>query len=128
MSFVSFLKHVGHDFKVGLEYILPYAATAGEAGVAIFAPGLSPMFNSTVTTVIMAEQKAAALGKQDGTGAQKMADVLQLMEAVITQGLADAGMSNKQQDVVNYINSVVTILNTIPAPVRNPVPPIVPSV
>jgi hypothetical protein len=50
-------------------------------------------------------------------GAKKLADVLQLMEPVIAQGLADAGLSNKQQDVINYINSVVTILNTMPAPV-----------
>ena len=68
MSFTSFLKAIGHDFKVGLEHILPIAESAGEAAVQIFLPALSPLFNSTVTAVILAEQKAAALGKQDGSG------------------------------------------------------------
>ena len=115
MSFISVLKKIGQEFKKGLEAILPYAATMGETAISVFAPALGPMFNSTVSAVVLAEQKFAALGKQSGTGAQKLADVLQLMEPVIAQGLADAGKPNDTAAVTSYINSVVTVLNATPA-------------
>jgi len=120
--FVSFLEAVGHDFKVGLERILPYAESAGEVAIQLFAPALGPLFNSTVTAVALAEQKAAALGKQTGTGVQKLADVIQIMGPVIAAGLADAGKANDQAAVAAYINSVVLILNSIPAPAGSAVP------
>jgi hypothetical protein len=114
-KFLSILETIGRDFKKGLDAILPYAETAGEVAVNIFAPALGPLFNSTVTAVSLAEQKAAALGKQTGTGAQKLADVLQIMEPVIAQGLADAGKASDTAAVTNYINAIVTILNAAPS-------------
>ena len=48
------------------------------------------------------------------------------MEPVIAAGLHDAGKDNSIEGVKNYINSVVTILNTIPAnavPKPAPQPP-----
>jgi len=115
-KFVSFLETVGRDFQKGLKFILPYAEGAGEAAVAIFAPSLGPMFNSTVNAVVLAEQKYAALGKQSGTGASKLSDVLQLLGPVIAKGLEDAGKAFDAAAVTGYINSVVTILNSAPAP------------
>ena len=115
MGFKSFLAHVGHDLKIGLDFIIPIAEGSGQAAVNIFAPGLGPMFRATVGAVVLAEQKAAAL-KQEKNGPQKLADVLQLMEPVISQGLADAGKANDRAGVIAYINSVVQILNTAPAP------------
>ena len=115
-KFVSFLEALGRDFKKGLDAILPYAATAGETAVGIFAPTLGPLFNSTVSAVVLAEQKFAALGKQTGTGAQKLADVLQITEPVISQGLIAAGRPGDTAAVTGYINSVVTVLNAAPAP------------
>ncbi len=123
MSFISFLDHVGHEFKKGLDFILPWAAGAGEVAVSIFAPALGPMFNSTVSAVILAEQKAAAVGKQTGSGSQKLADVLQIMEPVIAAGLNDAGKAHDTAAVTGYINSVVTVLNNAPAPVQSPPAP-----
>lgn len=116
MSFKSFLKHAGEDFKKGLEFILPWAATAGEAAVAAFAPQLGPMFNSTVTAVVQAEQNFAAIGKQSGTGASKLAAVVGVVGNLIKQGLSDAGKDSSDAAVQNYINSIVTILNAAPAP------------
>jgi hypothetical protein len=115
-KFVSFLETVGRDFKKGLNFVLPYAATAGETAVAIFAPQLGPLFNQTVSAVVTAEQNAAALGKQSGTGAQKLASVVQLMGPLIQQGLSDAGQAADDAAVQNYINAIVTILNAAPAP------------
>lgn len=114
-KFVSFLETIGRDFKKGLDFILPLAQGAGEVAVSIFAPALGSLFNTTVAAVALAEQKATALGKQTGSGAQKLADVLQIAGPVISQSLADAGRSNDDAAVQNYINSVVAILNAIPA-------------
>jgi hypothetical protein len=116
MSFKSFLDHVGHDLKCGLDFILPIAEGMGQTAMNIFAPGLGPMFRATVAAVVLAEHKATAL-KQEKNGPQKLADVLQLMEPVIAQGLADAGKASDRASVITYINSVVQILNTAPAPV-----------
>jgi len=120
MSFVGFLKAVGRDFKKGLNFILPWAAGAGEVAISLFAPSLGTLFNSTVSAVVLAEQKAAALGKQDGSGPQKMADVLQLMEPVIAAGLRDAGKDSSTAAVTKYIESVVQVLNAAPAPATAP--------
>jgi hypothetical protein len=119
-KFVSFLEAVGKDFEKGLAAVLPYASTMGATAVSLFAPALGPLFNSTVAVVTAAEQKYAALGKQSGTGASKLADVLQIAEPVIAQGLAVAGKPNSTADVTNYVNSVVAVLNAAPAPTATP--------
>jgi hypothetical protein len=118
-KFVTVLEAIGKDFEKGLSAILPYAQTMGETAVSLFAPSLGPLFNSTVTVVAAAEQKYAALGKQSGTGPSKLADVLQIAEPVIAQGLAAAGKASDTAAVTNYVNSVVTVLNAAPAPVKS---------
>ena len=116
MSFKSWLTKVGEDFKKGLDFILPWAEGAGEVAVSVFAPALGPLFNSTVTAIATAEQNAAALGKQAGSGASKLAAVVTIAGGLIKQGLADAGKPNDDAAVENYINAVVQILNAAPAP------------
>jgi hypothetical protein len=118
MSFISVLQTIGRDFVKGLNFILPYAETAGEIGVQLFLPQFGPAFNSTVAAVALAEQKYTALGKQSGTGPQKLADAAQIAGPVIAVALADAGKANDQAAIQNYINSVVNILNSMPAPVQ----------
>lgn len=119
MSFKSWLQHVGEDFKKGLDFILPWAAGAGQVAVSIFAPGLGPVFNQTVNAIAMAEQNFAAIGKQNGSGASKLAAVVQIAGGLIKQGLADAGRANDEAAVQNYINAIVTILNAAPAPAKS---------
>lgn len=116
-KFVSWLEHVGQGFKKGLDFVLHIAETEGKVAVAIFAPALGPLFNTTVTAVAIAEQNLAALGKQSGSGEQKLALVLQMVQPVIAAGLADVGKANDTEAVTAYIKSVVTILNATPAPV-----------
>lgn len=115
MSFKSWLQKVGEDFKKGLDVVLPLAATAGQTAVNIFAPEFGPMFNQTVNAVALAEQNFAAIGKQSGTGASKAAAVISIVGGLIKQGLSDAGKAATDADVQKYIDSVVTILNSIPA-------------
>jgi hypothetical protein len=114
-KFVSFLEAVGRDFMKGLAAATPYAPTA-ELAVGIMAPELGPVFNTTVSAVVLAEQKYAALGKQSGTGPQKLADVLQIAGPVIAQGLAVAGKAADTAAVTGYVNSVVNVLQAMPAP------------
>lgn len=115
-KFISFLETVGRDFKKGLSFILPWAQGAGEVAISLFAPALGPLFNQTVNAIVTAEQAAAAIGKQNGTGAQKLAQVVALMGPLIGQALADVGKANDAAAVQAYINAVVTILNAAPAP------------
>jgi hypothetical protein len=116
MSFKSWLQNVGEDFKKGLDFLLPWAETAGETAVSIFAPALGPLFNQTVSAIAMAEQNFAAIGKQSGTGASKLASVIAIAGGLIKKGLEDAGKASDEAAVQNYINSIVTILNAAPAP------------
>lgn len=111
--FISIMEAVGREFE---KDFMPWIAGAGEAAVGIFAPTLSPIFNKTVNAVLTAEQNAAAIGKQNGTGVQKAASVVQLMGPLIAQALSIAGKASDAAAVQGYINSVVTILNLAPAP------------
>ncbi len=115
-KFLSFLEAVGRDFKKGLAVALPFIETAGEAAVATFVPALGPLFNQTVSAVVTAEQAAAAIGKQSGSGVQKSAAVVALVGPLIEQALIDAGKPSTAADVQNYVNSIVAILNLVPAP------------
>jgi hypothetical protein len=119
-KFWSFLEAVGRDFKKGLTFILPFAQGAGEVAISLFAPALGPLFNQTVNAVITAEQAAAAVGKQTGSGAQKLAAVVQLMGPLIAQGLVDAGKASDIAAVQSYINAVVQVLNAAPSPIPAP--------
>ena len=118
MSFKSVMQHIGHDIKVGLDFILPWAETTGAAAVATFAPGLGPLFNQTVAAVATAEQSAVAVQNAGGTmtGQQKLASVVTLMGPLIAQVLKDAGKDSSTAAVQSYINSVVAVLNVAPAP------------
>jgi hypothetical protein len=116
MSFVSWLDAVGHDFKVGLDKILPWAEGAGETAVAIFAPQLGPVFNATVAAVATVEQKFSAMGQQTGSGVQKLAEATTIVGPLIAQALTDAGKTANIPAVQGYINAVVSILNASPAP------------
>jgi len=115
VSFKSWLVKVGEDFKKGLDFILPWLKGAGQVAVDVFAPGLGPAYNATVTAVALAEQNFAALGKQSGTGAQKLAAVVGIAGGLVKQALADAGKPNDDAAVQAYIDAVVKILNAAPA-------------
>lgn len=121
-KFESFLVTAGKDFEKGLTVILPWAEGAGEVAVAAFAPSLGPLFNSTVSAVVTAEQSAAAVSKQTGSGASKLSAVVGLMGPLIAQGLKDAGKASDTAAVESYVNAVVAVLNAAPAPTPAPVP------
>ena len=70
------------------------------------------------TAVVLVEQKYAAAGVQNGTGAQKLAEVLLLAGPVVTQLLTQAGIAVSESYLQNLVSAVVAILNVqaMPAP------------
>jgi hypothetical protein len=61
--------------------------------------------------VLLVEQKYAASGAQTGTGAQKLAEVLTLVESAVTSLLKSAGIAASTAYVSNLVSAVVAILN-----------------
>jgi len=122
MSFLSFLEAVGKDFAKGLSYAVKIA-TPVEALAKLLFPQFAPAITAGVdaaaliqNAVLLVEQKFSAAGKQSGTGAQKMADVLALSEGAVTAILAQYGVHADAGYVANLVNAVVAVLNVQAAP------------
>ncbi len=122
MSFLGVLEALGKDFAKGLKFALTYAVPV-ESLVALLFPASAPVMSAaeSATTliqnsVIAVEQKFAAAGSQNGTGAQKLAEVLTLSQQAVTTLLAHAGINASPEYVSSLVNAVVAILNAQPAP------------
>jgi len=75
MSFLSFLKAVGRDFKKDW---IPASLAQGAGAVAssYSLQTLGPTFNSTVSAVVWPNRRPPLLASRTAPGAQKLADVL----------------------------------------------------
>ena len=120
MSFKSFLKAVGQDFKKGLDYALKLEP-AVEVGLQIADPPVAALLHLTTATILSVEQKFAAMGAQSGSGAQKSAQVIQILEPTIKSILAPYGVTVDTEYIQKYIDSIVAVLNLLPA-IQPPVP------
>lgn len=123
MSFIGFLQAVGKDFMKGLNYAVKFAVPVETLAKLLF-PALAPEITAGVdaatliqNAVIVVEQKYAASGVQNGTGAQKAAEVLTLSQAAVTSILKSAGINADTTYIQSLINAVVAILNVQAAPV-----------
>lgn len=123
MSFIGVLEAIGKDFIKGLQWAITYAIPI-EKLVAVIWPAATPVAVETTAAltliqnaVLLVEQKYAASGVQNGTGAQKSAEVLTLTEQAVTQLLISSGLTNVDSTYIqSLINAVVAILNVTPAP------------
>jgi hypothetical protein len=61
--------------------------------------------------VILVEQKYAASGVASGTGAEKLAEVLELTEDAVTQLLKQEGIDADTSYITGIVNAVVGVLN-----------------
>lgn len=115
-SFSSILTAVGHGLKkfFGIAVV---AAQAAEPIIDVAFPGVATLYNLTVAEVVKAEAAAIAAGQQNGTGAQKLALVVQAITPIFQQYASQTGIPSSQQEqtIVNWINAVVASLNAIPA-------------
>jgi hypothetical protein len=122
MSFTGVLEAVGKDFAKGLKWALQYALPVEKLVALIFpgtAPTVSVLENATTliqNAVVLVEQKYAASGVQEGTGAAKLAEVMTLAGDAVTALLAKAGITASSDYVQSLVSAVVALLNVQPAP------------
>ena len=117
MAFLGVLEVIGKDFEKGLKWALQYAVPAEKLAALLFpaaAPELAVVEGATTliqNAVILVEQKYAASGVQNGTGTQKLAEVLTLAGSAVTQLLTKAGIGTDPDYVSSLISAVVAIPN-----------------
>ena len=117
MSFVGVLEAVGKGFAKGLKWAVEYAIPV-EKLVGLLFPAAAPIANEVAdatsliqTAVLLVEQKYAASGVQSGTGAQKLGEVMLLVEQSVTALLAKAGITADSSYLESVISAVVAVLN-----------------
>ena len=133
-KFISILEAIGKDFEKGLVFAVKYLPPVARLAGLIFPAAIAPMTEAISVAdllqnaVASVEQKYAAAGVQNGTGAQKSAEVLTLASSAVTsllsapdveKGLAAAGITVDATYISNLVNGVVAILNlqgTAPVP------------
>lgn len=124
-SFTSILSSIGH----GLEKFFSVAVTVAkdaEPLVEVFFPGISALFNTTVTAVGIAESAAISAGQQNGTGAQKLALVLQSVESSFNAyAVANKLPVPSAAQIEAAVNASVAFLNAIPGATAIPTTPTV---
>ena len=125
-SFTSFLTAIGQDFKNGLAKIDPWikkgvaVAQAAEGPLMALDPAIGVIFQTVVATVSSIEQKFAAMGQQTGTGVQKLAEAMTILQPIVGQAFAAAGKAADTATVQNYISKTVDFLNAIPTTPATP--------
>lgn len=117
MSFISVLTAIGKAFEKGLVWAVTYAIPVEKLVALIFpaaapaAVGIADATTLIQNAVLLVEQKYAAAGVQNGTGAQKLAEVLALTNAAVTSLLKAEGITADTAYITNVVNAVVAILN-----------------
>lgn len=109
-------KNVEKALVVVAKYAVPLATLVG-----LLFPAVAPESIAAATAldliqqaVIEVEAKSSAL-PTTLTGAQKLADVLQLVQSAVVSILAQEKITVNSQEVTNLVNAVVAILNVVPA-------------
>jgi hypothetical protein len=117
VTFIGVLQAIGKGFEKGLQWAITYAVPV-EKLVGMLFPALAPATTAVAdatslvqTAVLLVEQKYAAAGVQNGTGVQKLAEVLLLAGPAITQLLAQAGIEASASYLQSLVSAVVAILN-----------------
>lgn len=115
-SFNSILTGIGNSLKKFFsnpivqdveKFALPVAET--------FFPAITPFVNGLLAAAGKAETLALAAGAQNGTGAQKLALALQDAEIVFQTYEAAHGVNITTDSKTKIMNSIVAILNELPA-------------
>jgi|SRR5581483_6588162 len=114
-SFTSILTHIGGFFKKIFDVAIP-VAQAAEPVIDLALPGIASLYNSTVAMVANAEMAATAAGAQNGTGPQKLAQVLSALRPIATEYFKSQNITVDDTVLTNWVNAVVASLNAIPAP------------
>lgn len=120
--FTSILSNIGH----GLEKLFGVAVKVAEDAeplVEVLFPGISALFNTTVTAAGIAESAAIAAGSQNGTGTQKLAMVIQSIEGSFNAyALANKLPIPSAAQIEAAVNAAVAFLNAIPSTTASTMP------
>ena len=117
MTFTGVLQLIGQGFTKGLKWAVTYGIPVEKLAALLFpaaAPELLAVADATTliqNAVMLVEQKYAASGAQNGTGAQKLEEVLLLAGPAVTSLLKQAGITPSASYLENLISAVVAILN-----------------
>jgi hypothetical protein len=117
MTFTSVLAAIGKDFAKGLKWAFTYAIPVEKLVATLFpaaapiATGLADATALVQSAVLLVEQKFAAANMQSGTGPQKLAEVLQLIEPIVAKLLTEAGINASTAYIQSLVSAVVAILN-----------------
>ena len=109
---LTFLEHVGQDIAKGFAKAAPIVEGA-EPYISLAFPGFGPLFASIANEVISVEQKFAAVGKQTGSGADKLASVLGVIQPVAQQILGSANLPNDAATITRLVTSAPMIAPTV---------------
>ena len=117
VTFIGVLEAIGKGFEKGLQWAVEYAVPV-EKLVGLLFPAIAPattvVADATAlvqSAVLLVEQKYAAAGVQNGTGTQKLAEVVLLAGPVVTQLLTQAGITVSTSYIQSLVSAVVAILN-----------------
>jgi hypothetical protein len=117
VTFTSVLEAIGKGFEKGLQWAVAYTVPVEKLVGTLFpaaAPvttGIADATSLVQTAVLLVEQKYAAAGVQNGTGAQKLAEVVLLVGPAVAQLLAQAGITTSNAYIESLTSAVVAILN-----------------
>jgi len=114
-NFTSILSAIGNGLKKFFG-IAVNVAVAAEPIIDVVFPGIATLYNLTVNEVAKAEAAAIAAGSQTGTGAQKLALVLQAITPAFQEYAKATGVPSSAEaaTITAWINGVVATLNAIP--------------
>jgi hypothetical protein len=123
VTFLGVLESIGKDFEKGLKWAVNYAIPVEKLVGLLFptaapvAIGIADATSLVQNAVLLVEQKYAAAGVQNGSGAQKLAEVMLLAEPTVAQLLTQAGIAASTTYIQSLVSAVVAILNvqTMPA-------------
>lgn len=125
-KFVNILETVVKDVEKGLVFIVKYLPAVDTIAGLLFPASVAPLATATSVAdllqnaIVITEQKFAASGAQNGTGAQKLAEVSTLAGQAVTTLLADpataaalqkAGIVVDSTYINNLISAIVGFLN-----------------
>lgn len=116
-KFVTVMEKIGAEAKTILADVVKFLP-AGASLASIIFPKETAVIGEVVTAtsliqnaVAVVEQKYAASGVATGTGVQKLAEVLTLTQAAVTDLLNKAGIAADASYVTKIVDAVVAILN-----------------
>ena len=115
-SFTSILSDIGKGLKAFFSNPVVKEVEAVAIPLAeTFVPAVTPLINGILAEVAKIEGLAVAVGQQTGTGAQKLALVLQTAEGFFNDYEKARGVTIDPAGRESIVNSIVAILNALPS-------------